>query len=167
MPTRDLLRDRIADLRAQLDECEDTLDPVGDMSDTDLTAVTRQLDRVTAALDALTREVQALAQTTARIDERLTSTRQTAQEAHAASSSLALAVQVVQQRAEAAHAAADAAEVASRRHAERIRTLEDERIDRAAERRTYMALTGTSGAIGVVALGWSAWETIRLALAGG
>lgn len=164
MPTRDQLLARITALRATLDDAADTLDLDRPMTES---AIEHRLSALEATLEKIADGVNAI-----RVDmagERVHN-EQAVRQSEAAVREAEASIQLAREALSASKQAREMWEAADKERrdlADRVRCLEDDRIDRRAERRTYLALTGGSGVLGVVALGWSAWETIRLTLAGG
>jgi len=93
MPTRELLRARIADLRVELGEIEDTLDPDGEgrMSDDQIANISRKLD-------GLADKMSSMAVVMARIEERSESDRREASERAARVAALEAALRDAERR---------------------------------------------------------------------
>ena len=90
MRHRDTLRARLAGLRADLDEIEDTLDPDGGvMSDEQITGLGAKIDRLAS-------KIQDLAIVVARIEERSESDRRDAAERAARQAALDVELRAVQ-----------------------------------------------------------------------
>jgi DNA repair exonuclease SbcCD ATPase subunit len=159
------IRDRIAELRSELDTLDDSLPPEGEpMTDADVRRIETALERLGAKVDGLAEQVGGLRESIAVDRTRAEGTAETARLALQSAQSLADLTRAVQARADEACRAAAEAQARQATLDARLREVEEAERDRVSHRRALAAVTSIGGTAGLgsmlwhlaVSLGWVA-----------